>query len=121
MVQTYCGTPTNFSVCCICSSTIVKRKKLGDHGEKCIFIGYSEESKAYKLHNLLTKKLMISRDVVFNEEEAWNLSKEETTQEQNVWMNLMSPIRGSITSYTTISSICYIIFCKRLPIFWGRY
>ena len=27
----------------------VKRKKLDNHGEKCIFIGYSEESKSYKL------------------------------------------------------------------------
>ena len=26
-----------------------QRKKLDDHGEKCIFIGYSEELKAYKL------------------------------------------------------------------------
>lgn len=32
-----------------------KRKKLDDHGEKCIFVGYSEESKAYKLYNPLTK------------------------------------------------------------------
>ena len=45
----------------------VKRKKLSDRDEKCIFIGYSEESKTYKLYNPLTKKLMVSRDVVFNE------------------------------------------------------
>jgi len=57
----------------------VKRKKLSDHGEKCIFIGYNEESKAYKFYNPLTKKLVVSRDVVFNEEEAWNLGIEETT------------------------------------------
>ena len=45
----------------------VKRKKLDNHGEKCIFIGYSEESKAYKLYNSLIKKLVVSRDVIFNE------------------------------------------------------
>ena len=61
----------------------VKRKKLSDHGEKCIFIGYNEESKAYKFYNPLTKKLVISRDV-FNEKETWNLSEEETTLEQPV-------------------------------------
>jgi hypothetical protein len=34
-----------------------KRKKIDDRGEKCIFLGYSEKSKAYKLYNLLTKKI----------------------------------------------------------------
>ena len=48
----------------------VKRKKLDNHGEKCIFIGYSEELKAYKLYNSLTKKLVVSRDVVFKKAEA---------------------------------------------------
>ena len=46
-----------------------KRKKLDDCGEKCIFIGYSEESKAYKLYNSLTNKVVVSRDVIFSEEE----------------------------------------------------
>ncbi|KAK8571247.1 hypothetical protein V6N13_103376 [Hibiscus sabdariffa] len=43
------------------------RKKLDDKGEKCIFIGYDERSKAYRLYNPLTKKLIISRDVEFDE------------------------------------------------------
>ena len=51
--------------------------------KKCIFIGYNEESKAYKLYNLLTKKLVVSRDV-FNEAEAWSWSNEETIKEQPV-------------------------------------
>ena len=47
-----------------------KRKKLDDHGKKCIFIGYSEESKAYKLYNPLTNKVVVSRDVIFSEDES---------------------------------------------------
>ena len=47
-----------------------RRKKLDDKFKKCIFVGYSERSKAYKLYNPITKKLVISRDVKFNEEEA---------------------------------------------------
>jgi hypothetical protein len=43
------------------------RKKLDDRSEKCIFIGYSETSKAYRLYNPLTKKLILSRDVQFLE------------------------------------------------------
>ena len=37
------------------------RKKLDNKGEKCIFIGYSDESKAYKLYNPSPKKLIISK------------------------------------------------------------
>ncbi|KAE8666438.1 Phospholipase D delta [Hibiscus syriacus] len=53
------------------------RKKLDDRGEKCIFIGYDERSKAYRLYNPLTKKIIISRDVEFDEADYWRWSKEE--------------------------------------------
>ena len=33
--------------------------------QKCIFLGYIEESKGYQLYNYTTKKVIISRDVVF--------------------------------------------------------
>ena len=39
------------------------RKKLDNKGEKCIFFGYSDDSKVYKLYNPSTKKVIISRDV----------------------------------------------------------
>ncbi|GMI80680.1 hypothetical protein HRI_001737300 [Hibiscus trionum] len=53
------------------------RKKLDNRGEKCIFIGYDEKSKAYRLYNPLTKKMIISRDVEFDEAEHWRWSSEE--------------------------------------------
>ena len=34
------------------------RKKLDDKGERCIFLGYSEASKAYRLYNHVTKNLV---------------------------------------------------------------
>eukprot|EP00253_Pinus_taeda_P015476 PITA_15476 len=49
-----------------------QRGKLVDKSEKCIFTGYSEQSKDYKLYNPVTKKTIISIDVVFKEQEAWN-------------------------------------------------
>ncbi|KAF8391778.1 hypothetical protein HHK36_022012 [Tetracentron sinense] len=61
-----------------------KRKKLDDRGKKCIFIGYSEESKAYKLYNPLTNKVVVSRDVIFSEEETWNWDKEEKIKESQI-------------------------------------
>ena len=54
------------------------RKKLDSKGEKCIFFGYSDESKAYKLYNPSTKKVIISRDVQFIAEEAWDGNLEKT-------------------------------------------
>ena len=45
-----------------------KKKKLDDKAEKCVFIGVSETSKAYKLFNPSTKKIVTSKDVVFDEE-----------------------------------------------------
>ncbi|KAK4258396.1 hypothetical protein QN277_007851 [Acacia crassicarpa] len=54
-----------------------KRKKLDDKGEKCIFIGYEQRSKAYRLYNPLTKKVVISRDVEFDEANYWKWSDEE--------------------------------------------
>ena len=36
------------------------------------FVGYSEETKAYKLYDHVTRKLIISRDVQFVENESWD-------------------------------------------------
>ncbi|PNY07765.1 putative copia-type polyprotein [Trifolium pratense] len=58
-----------------------KRKKLDNKGEKCVLLGVSEESKAYRLYNPLTKKICISKDVVFDENNSWNwenLDKEKS-------------------------------------------
>jgi len=79
-----------------------------------------EESKAYKFYNPLTKKLVVSRDIIFNEAEAWSWSNKETVKEQPWWMNLTNPAGGSTTRYITISSTCYTVSCKRFSIFWGR-
>ena len=49
-----------------------KRKKLDDKSEKCIFLGVSETSKAFKLFNPLTNQIVTSRDVVFDEENIWH-------------------------------------------------
>lgn len=48
-----------------------KRRKLDDKGEKCTFLGVSNQSKAYKLYNPSTKKIIISRDVNFDESKFW--------------------------------------------------
>ena len=39
--------------------------------ERCISVGYSENSMAYKLYNPVTKKFILSRDVKFFENKSW--------------------------------------------------
>jgi hypothetical protein len=46
--------------------------KLDETSEKYIFVGYSLMSKGYKLYNLKTKKVIISRYVMFDEKAKWN-------------------------------------------------
>jgi len=48
-----------------------KRTKLDNKSVKCVLLGISEESKAYRLYDPLSQKVIVSRDVVFNEEESW--------------------------------------------------
>jgi hypothetical protein len=57
-----------------------QRTKLDDKSIKCIHLGVSEESKAYKLYDPEKKKIIISRDVVFEEKKGWNLSNSDTKQ-----------------------------------------
>jgi hypothetical protein len=52
------------------------RKKLYNKGQKCIFFGYSDDTKAYKLYDFIARKVIISYDVQFMENEAWDGSIE---------------------------------------------
>ncbi|KAG6506237.1 hypothetical protein ZIOFF_031559 [Zingiber officinale] len=48
------------------------KEKFDEKGEKLIFIGYSDESKGYRLYNPKTNQLVLSRDVIFDELAVWN-------------------------------------------------
>ncbi|KAJ0566228.1 putative RNA-directed DNA polymerase [Helianthus annuus] len=53
-----------------------RRDKLDKKTEKTVFVGYSENSKGYKLYNPQSNKIIISRDVVFDENKRWILDSE---------------------------------------------
>ncbi|BBH09623.1 ADP glucose pyrophosphorylase large subunit 1 [Prunus dulcis] len=77
------------------------RRKLDDKSEKCILVGYSEKAKAYKLFNPLTNKIIVSRDVKFNEEDAWNWSEAKNQSPILLDIGLENP---DLTPPTTSSS-----------------
>jgi hypothetical protein len=47
-------------------------KKLEDHCCKMIFISYESGSKAYRAYNPITKRVHVTRDVVFNKQDQWD-------------------------------------------------
>lgn len=48
------------------------RRKLDDKSLKCVFLGLSQESKAYRMYDPVSKKVVVSRDVVFEEDKKWD-------------------------------------------------
>ena len=48
-----------------------KRRKLDDKSKKCVFLGVSEELKAWRLYDPVTKNIVISKDVIFDENKSW--------------------------------------------------
>jgi hypothetical protein len=47
----------------------VKKKKLHNKSFRCVLLGVSEESKAYRLYDPISKKIVINRDIMFIEDE----------------------------------------------------
>ena len=54
---------------CLCYSHVAKdeRQKLDVKARRCIMLGYGTETKAYRLYDIERKKVLYSRDVIFNE------------------------------------------------------
>ena len=52
-----------------------KRIKLDDKSVRCVLLEVSEESKAYRLYNLVFWKIIVNRDVKFKEENSWDWNK----------------------------------------------
>lgn len=65
---------------CLCYSLIPSqnRKKIDSKSQKCIFVGYSTQSKAYRLYHPASKKILIRRDVIFNESVSWNWQEKDS-------------------------------------------
>jgi hypothetical protein len=60
-----------------------KMSKLDDKSIKCIFIGYSIETRSYRLFDPQAKKVIISRDVVFDEHGIYQPENVQTKLRKN--------------------------------------
>ena len=54
--------------------------KLDDKKRQCVLLGVSDESKIYRLFDPVNKKVLISKDVIFEEQKGWNLEQNEEYQ-----------------------------------------
>ncbi|EPS65314.1 hypothetical protein M569_09465 [Genlisea aurea] len=48
------------------------KKKLDDRSRACVMLGVSDESKAYRLYDPVADKILISKDVIFDEQKRWD-------------------------------------------------
>ncbi|KAL4018020.1 hypothetical protein IC575_021607 [Cucumis melo] len=76
-------------------------------------VGYSENSKAYRLYNPVSRKIIISRDVIFSEDESWNWNDDVdeakspfhvNIDENEVAQELASEIQAMESSSSSTSS-----------------
>ena len=59
---------------CICHAHVPaeKRTNLEKKSKRCVFLGYSDVTKGYRLLDVKTNKLVVSSDVIFVEKTTWN-------------------------------------------------
>lgn len=69
----------NFGSIAFAHKVVEKKDKLDESSIKCIFLGYSSESKGYRFFELINKKLLISRDVIFHEKKDGSGVQKTTT------------------------------------------
>jgi len=80
------------------------RRKLDDKSKKCVLSGVSEESKAYMLYDVVTKKVVISRDMVFSKNEAWNWGTKNTATSEIPLEEEQTELAEQITPADQISA-----------------
>lgn len=56
-------------------------KRLDDRARKLVHLGTEPGSKAYRLYDPQTRRVVVSRDVVFDESKGWNWSSDETEEQ----------------------------------------
>ncbi|CAL9029386.1 unnamed protein product [Prunus brigantina] len=64
---------------CICYTHVPSplRQKFDDKARKGVFMGYGSCEKGYRLYDLQSKKIVLSRSVIFNEDKAWNWKSDQ--------------------------------------------
>ena len=75
------------------------RQKLDATSVKCVCLGYGTCEKVYRLYNPETKKILISKDVIFDENASWDW---KSYAEKNVTIAVTNEVHGDEMSNVEI-------------------
>ena len=70
-----------FGCVCYARTTTAGRKKLDDRSRTLVHLGTEPGSKAYRLLDPTSKKIIVSRDVIFDEDKVWNWNATGRTED----------------------------------------
>ena len=90
----------------ICHVHADNRKKMDPSGEKGLLVGYSETSKAYKVYIPVLKRIIVSRDVQFDEDKALRRSMDlqaEQNPAQDTGIKLETDVQVQVQTQGTCS------------------
>jgi transposase InsO family protein len=71
-------------------------KKLENRSNKMVFFGYEKGSKAYRAYNPVTKKIVVTRDAVFEENKTWTWSLNDAEKDGSDDNGLKVPIEVQV-------------------------
>ncbi|KAG8501378.1 hypothetical protein CXB51_003478 [Gossypium anomalum] len=89
---------------CVCYVLVPteRRTKLEKRYVPCIFVGYSSDKKGYRVYDPSTRKILVSRDIRFDEKKIWNWDGsnasqfEENSAEGNLELIESEPSNGNV-------------------------
>jgi len=59
-------------MCGTCSYIPDQNRSKLDDKSRCVLLGVSDETKAWRLYDPISKKIIVNKDVVFEEEKGWD-------------------------------------------------
>ena len=77
-------------MCCICACTGCIKEEITKKAEKLHFVGYSTHPRGYRLLNEVTGRIVIRRDVVFNETDFGSTEGSSTVNDDSVVLETVS-------------------------------
>jgi len=84
--------------------TAPNQRKLDDRSKRTIFVGYEPSSKAYRVYDPVTRRVHVSRDVVFEEAAQWSWTEGQQSGAADFVIENLTLSETTTTTTTTSTS-----------------